>query len=121
MSRLFKGVRNSCDMLARNSVLYVETRASCRALSSRSLVRLASSALDAFSSSSSSSVRDVVATVLSTTPTPSASFSSSTRWMGLKRCTLASSMTPFTCPSKRTGTTIKLRGRAWPVPDRITT
>ena len=32
ISRLFSGVRNSCDMLARNSVLYFDVRASCSSL-----------------------------------------------------------------------------------------
>ena len=35
MSRLLSGVRSSCDMLARNSDLYLEVRASCLAFSSR--------------------------------------------------------------------------------------
>ncbi len=35
MSRLLSGVRSSCDMLARNSDLYFEVRASCSAFSSR--------------------------------------------------------------------------------------
>ena len=34
ISRLLSGVRSSCDMLARNSVLYLEVRASCSAFSS---------------------------------------------------------------------------------------
>ena len=34
MSRLLSGVRSSCDMLARNSDLYLEVRASCLAFSS---------------------------------------------------------------------------------------
>ena len=34
MSRLFSGVRSSCDMLARNSDLYLEVSASCVAFSS---------------------------------------------------------------------------------------
>ncbi len=34
MSRLFSGVRSSCDMLARNSDLYLEMSASCSAFSS---------------------------------------------------------------------------------------
>ena len=34
ISRLFSGVRSSCDMLARNSDLYFEVSASCSALSS---------------------------------------------------------------------------------------
>ena len=35
ISRLFSGVRSSCDMLARNSDLYLEVSASCLAFSSR--------------------------------------------------------------------------------------
>ena len=35
ISRLFSGVRSSCDMFARNSDLYLDVRASCLALSSR--------------------------------------------------------------------------------------
>ena len=34
ISRLLRGVRSSCDMLARNSDLYLEVRASCSAFSS---------------------------------------------------------------------------------------
>ncbi len=36
MSRLFNGVRSSCDMLARNWDLYLDARSSCRARSSSS-------------------------------------------------------------------------------------
>src|ERR671927_264569 len=36
MSRLLSGVRSSCDMLARNSDLYFDDRASCSARSSSS-------------------------------------------------------------------------------------
>ncbi len=118
---LFSGVRSSCDMLARNSDLYRETRASCCALSSRSLVRFASSALDAFSSSSRCSVREVVEMVFSTTPIPSASFSRRTRWIGLKPGSEASSITPFTSPSNSAGTTSRLRGPASPTPERMRT
>ena len=37
ISRLFSGVRSSCDMFARNSDLYFEVSASCSAFSSRAL------------------------------------------------------------------------------------
>ena len=35
MSKLLSGVRNSCDMFARNSDLYFEVSANCLAFSSR--------------------------------------------------------------------------------------
>ena len=59
--------------------------------------------------------------VFSTTPMPSASFSSSTRWMGLNRGSEPSSTTPLTSPSKSTGTTSRLLGAASPMAERIRT
>ena len=57
MSKLLRGVRSSCDMLARNSDLYLEVRASCSAFSSTSCLasstsRFLTSSRLAFSSSS---------------------------------------------------------------------
>ena len=139
MSRLFSGVRSSCDMFARKSLLYLLVRASSPALSSSealaraisrflissslafssasSLLRAASSAFDRWSSRSSSSVRMLAPIMLSTTPMDWVSWSRKVRWMGLKDWKLASSMTALRSPSKTTGNTPMLRGGACPRPE----
>ena len=69
--------------------------------------------------SSSMSVTDVAATVLSTRPMLSASWSSSDWWVGLKAEKEASSITARTEPSKRIGSTMMFSGVASPRPELI--
>ena len=133
MSRLLSGVRSSCDMFARNSDLYLDTRASCwafsssealasaisrffssssEAFSSSSVVRFSSSTLVLFSSFSSSSVRMLAVIMLNTTPMDSISCSRKVMWMALNCWNEASSITPLICPSNSTGSTSDVaRGR----------
>ncbi len=153
-SRLLSGVRNSCDMLARNSDLYFEVRASCLAFTSSSWRACSTSwffsstswfcwaSRWAFSSSSAlvscscswrvcsccasdcdwvsrSSVRMFASMVLSTMPMDSVSWSSSAWSVGLKPSKEASSSTPFTWPSKISGSTSTLRGLASPRPEEM--
>ena len=127
-------------MFARNSDLYLEMSWSCSAFSSR--LRLASStsvffcsssralsfsspacasssALERFSSCRSSSVRMLDAIMFRMTPMFSVSWSKKARWIGPKSWKAASSITAFVSPSKRTGSTTTLRGRASPIPEAI--
>ncbi len=184
MSRLLSGVRSSWLMLARNSDLYFEVRASCSAFSSRAilacstsrflpstcwfctdrslalssssalvvcssscLVRSSSSdcrsdaaccsrrSLVFFSSSCcacSSEVRScdclsrpsvlmLAAMVLSTMPMDSISWSRKLWWVSENSPKVASSITAFTSPSNRAGSTMMLSGADSPRPDEICT
>ena len=69
--------------------------------------------------SSSSSVRMFASIVLSTMPIDSVSWSRNAWWIGLNASNDASSMTALTWPSKRTGSTMMLRGGASPRPEAI--
>ncbi len=55
--------------------------------------------------------------MFSTTPIDSVSWSRKTWWMALKGLNEASSITAFTSPSKRTGSTMMLSGGASPSPE----
>ena len=68
---------------------------------------------------SSSSVRMLVAMVLSTMPMLSASWSRKVRWISVKRWKEASSSTALTSSSNRTGSTTRLRGGAPPRPEMM--
>ena len=133
--RLFNGVRSSCDMLARNSDLYLDVSASCLAFSSSArlacstspflcstsvfccssrLLISVSSSVSACDCCRSSSVRMLAAMVLSTTPMLSVSCFKKSRCTSLKRRKEASSMTALTPPSKSTGSTTMLGAAASP-------
>ena len=66
-------------------------------------------------------MRLLAASVLSTTPMLSVSWSRNDRWMSLKRSKDASSITAFTSPSNSTGNTTMLSGGASPSPELIST
>ena len=68
MRRLFNGVRNSCDMLAKKSLLYLEVNWSCSAFSLSSAFVCWSSVVSAWDLLSRSSVRMVAAMVFNTIP-----------------------------------------------------
>ena len=90
-----------------------------RAFSFSSAACASSSALDRFSSCSSSSVRIEEEIMFRMTPTFSMSWSRKARWFALKWWKEASSMTAFVSPSKSTGSTTTQRGRASPIPEAM--
>jgi hypothetical protein len=90
------GVRSSCDMLARNCVLYWEEAANSAAFSESSVFALM---------------------VCSATPIVCTNWSKKARWMSLNALNEASSSTPSSVSSYSTGRITTHAGCAWPSPE----
>ncbi len=149
ISNEFSGVRNSCDIFARNSDLYFDVSVSCSAFSSSdflasstslflfstssfcftrrwalscrsSLVRFNSSASDV-DCSSRCSVLELVSIVFNTIPILSVSCPKKSTWVWLNASKEASSITALISVSNNTGRMIRFNGVAPPRPEPIFT
>ena len=125
-SRLFSGVRSSCDMFAGNCDLYCDAWSSSTALSASSALdrcssccRDCSSAVSRCDSSSSASVREFAMSAFTLIPSVSANCSRKAIWIGVNLQNDASSTTPSTWSSNMTGMMARLAGGASPRPEEI--
>ncbi len=117
ISRLFNGVRSSCDMFAMNSDLYFDADDSCFARSSSSADPARSSWASRWDSASSASVRALASMVFTLTPMFSFSCSNRSRCTSVNSLRVASSITPSVSPWNSTGRMIRFAGVDEPSPD----